>query len=182
MTYNLDWIKHKFDRGETIKYLFFWGHTGHDHEEIGKFIFSQWYPSSFTVGYVEYKTAEHWMMAGKAKLFDDHHTFLKIIDAEKPGEVKTLGRLIQNFDQAKWDDAKYEIVLNGNIHKFSQHPKLKEYLLNTGDRVIAEASPVDPVWGIGLAQDAKNIENPHTWKGMNLLGFALMETRDLLTS
>lgn len=182
MTYNIDWIKNKYNSGETIKYIFFWGHTGYGKEEVGKFIFSQWYPSPFTVDHVLYKTSEHWMMAGKAKLFNDDETCSKIIHADKPGEVKALGRLIKNFDQSTWDEHKYEIVKNGSIHKFSQNPILKDYLLNTGDRVIVEASPVDPIWGIGLAQDSKNIENPHTWKGLNLLGFALMETRDFLLS
>ncbi|MEN0050216.1 MAG: NADAR domain-containing protein, partial [Bacteroidota bacterium] len=38
----------------------------------------------------------------------------------------------------------------------------------------------DRIWGIGLAADANNIENPDTWKGLNLLGYALMEVRDQL--
>lgn len=45
-----------------------------------------------------------------------------------------------------------------------------------------EASPVDKIWGIGLAEDAENIENPLTWKGLNLLGFALMEVRTQLAN
>lgn len=180
MHYNLNWLKEKHDMGEVIKYIFFWGHTGKDKEAVGKFIFSQWFHSPFTVDHVEYKTAEHWMMAGKALLFEDHDTFLKIVAADKPGEVKELGRQIKNFDQHVWDLHKYEIVKRGCIHKFSNHVKLKDYLLNTGDRVLVEASPVDTIWGIGVTHEARNVENPHTWKGLNLLGFALMETRDML--
>lgn len=68
----------------------------------------------------------------------------------------------------------------GNFHKFTQNKKLMDYLLSTGDRIIVEASPTDTIWGIGLSQDSKMIDNPHTWKGENLLGFALMEVRGLL--
>ncbi|WP_444942547.1 NADAR domain-containing protein [Microbulbifer sp. ZKSA004] len=58
---------------------------------------------------------------------------------------------------------------------------LKQFLLNTEDRVLVEASPVDRIWGIGLAQDNSASENPNDWKGLNLLGFALMEVRARLT-
>jgi ribA/ribD-fused uncharacterized protein len=67
------------------------------------------------------------------------------------------------------------------MHKFSQHEVLKGYLKSTGSAVIVEASPTDAIWGIGLVQDAQGVENPHTWRGLNLLGFALMEVRDALT-
>jgi ribA/ribD-fused uncharacterized protein len=156
------------------------GHTSKENEQVGKFVFSQWYQAPFVVDGVQYHTAEHWMMAGKALLFDDRDTFQKIVAAIKPGEVKELGRQIRNFHQQHWDAHKYEIVKQGSIHKFANHQELKDYLLNTGDRVLVEASPVDVIWGIGLSQDARNVENPHTWKGQNLLGFALMETRDFL--
>jgi predicted NAD-dependent protein-ADP-ribosyltransferase YbiA (DUF1768 family) len=36
------------------------------------------------------------------------------------------------------------------------------------------------LWGIGLAQTSKDIDNVYAWKGLNLLGFVLMETRDYL--
>jgi len=46
--------------------------------------------------------------------------------------------------------------------------------------VLVEASPVDPIWGIGLAKDHPDALLPGKWKGTNLLGFALMEVRDEL--
>ncbi|MEK3871918.1 NADAR domain-containing protein [Paenibacillus sp. FSL M7-0831] len=50
-------------------------------------------------------------------------------------------------------------------------------LLGTGTRVLVEASPVDRIWGVGLAADDERIENPLLWQGNNLLGFALMEVQ-----
>lgn len=179
-TYNVDWLIKKCQSKENIKYIAFWGHQASKDGKLSKTCFSQWWYASFVVDEVEYKTAEHWMMAEKARLFDDSKIIDKIVNAKTPAEAKKLGRLVNNFDAAKWDLHKFEIVVNGNLHKFNQNQNLKEFLLNTNDRVIVEASPVDPIWGIGLATDHPHVENPILWKGENLLGFALMEVRDLL--
>lgn len=106
--------------------------------------------------------------------------FTKILSCNKPGEAKELGRKVRNFDPGIWDSDSFALVVEGNFHKFSQHAALREYLLQTGERVIVEASPVDTIWGIELASDSKDAEHPGRWKGKNLLGFALMEVRERL--
>ena len=58
--------------------------------------------------------------------------------------------------------------------------KLKAFLLNTGTKILVEASPYDKIWGIGLSADQENIKNPLTWNGENLLGFALMKIKNLI--
>ncbi|MDE6363162.1 MAG: NADAR family protein, partial [Lachnospiraceae bacterium] len=75
---------------------------------------------------------------------------------------------------------KYAIVLNGNYLKFSQNPQLKNFLLHPGNKVLVEASPYDGIWGIKMAQTEQTAQNPLHWRGQNLLGFALMEVRDVL--
>lgn len=50
-------------------------------------------------------------------------------------------------------------------------------LAATGDRLLVEASPVDAVWGIGLAAADPGAHDPDRWRGLNLLGFALMDVR-----
>ncbi|MBL7704048.1 MAG: NADAR family protein [Taibaiella sp.] len=180
--YSIEGLKALINGGFQAKYIFFWGHTVPAGEEVGKFVFSQWYPSAFTVNGILYKTAEHWMMAHKALLFGDRDAFEKIIACHKPAEVKALGRTVRNYEDDRWNEKKLEIVVQGNIHKFAQNKTLAAYLLGTGDRIIVEASPVDPVWGIGLAQDSPKALHPDTWKGENLLGFALMEARDFLSA
>ncbi len=94
--------------------------------------------------------------------------------------AKALGREVKHFDPAVWEAASYAIVVEGNRHKFSQNQALKSYLINTNEKILVEASPADAIWGIGLPQDAKEALNPFEWRGNNLLGFALMEVRDLL--
>jgi ribA/ribD-fused uncharacterized protein len=180
MTPDIDKLIDRFSDGETLKFLFFWGHTNNTNEEVGKFCFSQWFELPFVVDGITYKTAEHWMMANKALLFNDLSTYHKILTANKPGEAKALGREVLGFDDQIWNDNSFNIVKLGNIHKFNQHSKFAAYLLSTGDRILAEASPVDKVWGIGLSQDDKYADNPHCWTGKNLLGFALMEVRAFL--
>ena len=179
-TYNLQWLLNKVEKKEKVKYLFFWGHASSNDGSVTKSCFSQWWQSAFEVDGIRYATAEHWMMAKKAELFGDIEIAEKILAAKSPAEAKKLGRKVRNFDPKIWGENCFNIVCEGNYYKFSKHPDLKEFLLNTKDRVLVEASPVDNIWGIGLAQDDEHIENPRLWKGANLLGFALMEVRDRL--
>jgi ribA/ribD-fused uncharacterized protein len=94
--------------------------------------------------------------------------------------AKALGREVRGFDEQRWAERRFGIVVDANMAKFGQHPELREFLLGTGDRVIVEASPRDRVWGIGLAAGDDRAQSPDQWLGLNLLGFALMETRDRL--
>ncbi|REE99527.1 NADAR family protein [Thermomonospora umbrina] len=164
-------------RGRRLKFLFFWGHRPSASQEVGKGCLSQWWEGSFTVDGVTYRSAEHWMMAHKARLFGDDRTFDRIIDATHPAEAKKLGREVRGFDDARWGSHRSEIVTQGNVAKFGQDPALRGYLLGTGDRVLVEASPLDRVWGIGLREQDERAIVPARWRGLNLLGFALMEAR-----
>lgn len=180
MKYNIKQLITDFEQKKRIKYLFFWGHTPNKDGSIGKSCFSQWWVAPFTVNSIVYKTAEHWMMAEKARLFGDDKNLEKIIKSNSPMEAKQWGRKIIGFTPEKWNEYKYEIVKQGNIYKFSQNTELKEFLLNTKNRVLVEASPRDRIWGIGMGASNEKAENPLLWRGQNLLGFALMEVRDKL--
>ena len=92
----------------------------------------------------------------------------------------SLAAEVKNFDPKLWDQEKYSIVLRGNIAKFSQNPELLAFLDSTGDSVLVEGSPYDGIWGVKLNADDPAVQNPDNWRGENLLGFALMETRDIL--
>lgn len=179
MTYDINWLLEKHNSGERIKYLFFWRHQPSRDGSVTASCFSQWWAEHpFTHEEIVYKTAEHWMMAGKARLFEDEEMLQQILEAESPGEAKKLGRQVRNFDQVIWKEHRSAIVVEGNVHKFSQHEDLKAFLISTGERVIVEASPRDRIWGIGMGKNNENAERPENWRGLNLLGFALMEVRD----
>lgn len=179
MKYNNKWANEKVNN-ERVKFIYFWGHQPQKNGEIGKSCFSQWFEISFKHDGNVYKTAEHWMMAEKARLFKDEEILLKILNSNSAGEVKKLGRKIKNFNEEVWNENKFDIVVRGNYLKFEQNNKLSEFLLSTNDRIIVEASPYDAIWGIGMLATDENSENPAKWKGENLLGYALMKVRDLL--
>ena len=166
--------------GSTFKYLPFWGHTPRRDGSLGAGCLSQWWPSPFTVGTVTYATAEHWMMAAKARLFDDREAERAAIAASHPEQAKDIGRTVRGFDDAVWQRHRFALVTEGSLHKFGQDRALRAYLLGTGSRVLVEASPRDRIWGIGLSADDERTADPALWKGLNLLGFALMEARQRL--
>lgn len=179
MKYSVETIKQIAYANPQVQFIYFWGHTP-SVKGITQTCLSQWFDVAFEVAGVKYHTAEQYMMAQKALLFNDSEVYNEIMLADNPRDYKDLGRKIRNFDSKVWDARKYEIVVEGNKAKFSQNEDLKEFLLSTGDAVLVEASPYDKIWGIGLypAQAAKG--TVQQWKGLNLLGCALMEVRDWL--
>ena len=153
-------------------YTFFWL----DNEKYGEF--SNWYEQSFVIDDFKYFCVEQYMMAQKAKLFHDAENYTKILRANTAKGCKWLGKQVTPFDPIAWDKAKYDIVKAGNRAKYEQNPDLKKLLLSTGNSILAEASPKDKIWGIGM--DAKTAEktDPSGWPGENLLGKILMELRE----
>lgn len=149
-----------------MNYTFFWNG-----------VFSQWYPSTFNDGQRTYNCAEQYMMYHKAMTFNDTYTANKIMATDNPREQKKLGRLVQNFNAAKWDQVKFDIVLEGNRLKFTQNDDLLEELIKTGDTEMVEASPYDKIWGVGLSEDDPRIHNKENWQGENLLGKVLDQVR-----
>jgi len=180
MIRDLDDARRAEHRGVPMEFVFFWG--AESRGGVGAECLSQWYPSPFTVEGTTYATAEHFMMAGKARLFGDEKAAERVVAAATPAEAKNLGRQVRGFDSAVWDAHRVGIVVAGNVAKFAADPALLAYLLGTGDRVLVEASPLDRIWGIGLRRDDERARTPSTWRGLNLLGFALMTARDELGS
>lgn len=167
-------------QGQYFKYLCFWGHTPKSPQHVDASCLSQWFPAQFSVEGVAFCSAEQFMMAKKAELFKDQDIYRQILASNNPGEVKALGRKIKNYDECIWQQHRFDIVVEGNLAKFSQNSALKKYLLNTYERVLVEASPVDKIWGIGLAANHEFAQQPEHWQGLNLLGFALMQVRTQL--
>ena len=177
---NLSELQTSVNTGNQPKYLFFWGHTPKLEGSVDQSCLSNWFPAEFEAENTNYKTAEHYMMAEKASLFGDRIVREEILNSRNPAEAKKLGRKVAGFEQERWEKCRYQIVVDGCYAKFTQNREMKEYLIQTKNRVLVEASPVDLIWGIGLAADHKDVDNPNKWRGPNLLGFALMEVRSRL--
>lgn len=142
--------------------------------------FSQWHPSSFTLGGVTYSHAEQFMMHAKALLFGDQETAAKILLADTPREQKALGREVKGFSQSIWELFREGIVFTGSYAKFTQNPDLLRELLATKGTTLVEASPRDTIWGIGLGAENPKAKNRSQWRGLNLLGEALTRVREAI--
>lgn len=166
---NVQQLVAAIERGEVFRYHFFYSRV---------FPFSQWWAEPFVVDGVTYPTAEHYMMAEKARVFGDRGALAAILATQDPGRAKSLGRSVRNFDEREWVSRREGVILRGNHAKFSQSETLRRLLLDTKDVVLVEASPSDRIYGIGLEDYDPRAKDPRRWKGMNLLGFALMEVRE----
>lgn len=161
-------------------FVFFWGHTDRREAGIGKQCLSQWYPSPFVADGICYNCAEQYMMAEKAYAFGDEKAWHEIMASYDPMAIKKLGRRVRNFNAYVWNIYSRDVVKTASLAKFTQNPKLKEYLLSTGDKILVEASPKDEIWGIGLSADSPDACFPRRWPGENRLGFILMEVRAII--
>lgn len=142
--------------------------------------FSQWAPCTFEMDGVHFTSAEQAMMYAKALLFSDQKTAEKILLAAEPGAQKALGRQVQGFAEAVWDDNKVEIVRRINLCKFGQNKGLRRKLFQTGNSALVEASPLDLIWGIGLDAETAAATPSTEWPGRNLLGQVLTDVREAL--
>ena len=140
--------------------------------------FSNWHKCTFTDTELIFSCVEQYMMYQKASLFKDDVTAHKIINTKyNPKEYKRLGRMVKNFDQATWDENKFDIVYSGCWFKFNQNKDLKQALLDTAGTELVECNPYDRIWGIGLGLNDLRIYDKTKWKGKNLLGKVLTELR-----
>ena len=177
MRYNREWAVEAVKKGGHV--LVFYGHVQQG-ETVDASCLSQWFPCSFAVEGNNYTTAEQYMMAEKARLFGEEEIRRQILREAGPMACKRLGRKVSNFEKEVWDARCGEIVVKGNVAKFSQNSELKAFLLSTGNAILAEGAPRDKIWGIGMGKSNPLAQDPALWRGRNLLGFALMEVRDIL--
>lgn len=138
--------------------------------------------SNFEKCYIKYRghlfaTTEQAFMWEKAVFFNDHESASKILKEENPAKAKKLGREVKNFDDSKWSKVCYEIMYLINYEKYFQNTRLKNILLNTGDKILVEANPRDTRWAIGLSAEDDRVLDESQWQGENLLGKVLMELR-----
>ena len=140
--------------------------------------FSQWTKTEFRTDGVLYNTAEQYMMAQKALLFNDTEALNKIMHSDDPKSQKAFGRKVKNFNAAKWNQYAESIVYDANMAKFTQSPELLDILFETEGTTLVEASPYDKIWGIGMGKNDPRALNRDTWLGTNWLGEILTEVRN----
>ena len=130
-------------------------------EEYGEFC--NWYTAKFIYDGKEFKNSEQAFMYLKAKLFNDTIMMEKILLKSNPMICKNLGRAVKPFDSSIFEEHKYQFMLEVLYAKFYQNENLKIKLLNTGDALLVEASPIDKIWGIGMDVNHPDFNNPLKW-------------------
>lgn len=151
--------------------------------------FSNFFPCSFRSQTEdgqerEWYDTETYYQSAKAWMVGDTELFEAIRRSGSPARAKELGQRVP-FDAAqkeRWQQIRYDVMLRALGFKFVQVPHLKELLLSTGSAILIEGSPSDTVWGVGIHFQDPLISDLSQWRGDNLLGRALMETRDWLRS
>lgn len=138
---------------------------------------SNWHPTGFNYRGTHFSTGEHWMMWQKACLMGDWEKAEQILSAPTPRRAKELGGKVAPYDGALWDAVREQMVYYGVREKFMVNGLERNLLLSTGSALLAEASPYDRVWGVGMAEDDPRFASPAKWEGENLLGRACMRAR-----
>ncbi len=92
---------------------------------------------------------------------DDKTLLNELIKKSKQDKVKM---------RSDWENVKDQVMRKAVWAKFTQHPKLRQLLIDTKDAHIAENSPRDSYWGLGQDGD-----------GENMLGQILAEVRAFLS-
>ena len=138
---------------------------------------SNWYPASFYLFNMPFKTSEHWMMWQKARVMGDFKKADEILAAPSAERAKDLGKQAKPYDEKLWHDVREQLVTIGVREKFLQNPDIARKLMETGSAVLAEASPKDNVWGVGISVDDPGFSDMTGWKGDNLLGRVCMQVR-----
>ena len=127
---------------------------------------SNWYPSDFSCGGFHYCSMEQYMMHQKAMCFHDERIAEQILGTSDAAQIKALGRAVSGYDDSHWNGVRQIIIFKGLCAKFSQNEELLRLLKSTG---------------IGLSMTDPDRLDRRKWKGQNLLGYALMMTRETLS-
>lgn len=160
-------------KAEHPEFIGFW----HEYDEYG--CLSNWYRTDFEYAGQHFVSVEQFMMYHKLMTFRQYDLADRVMKTEDPAEAKKIGRThFDNFDDKLWTRISSTIVRRGVKAKFVQNPDLMKELLSTGNAVLAECSPYDKVWGIGLAPDDERIYDTRKWDGKNKLGRILMILRE----
>lgn len=172
-----------FTTDSDINFVFFWKYRTKEKGVLDEACCCQWWYSKVNYNGITFLTAEHAMMYTKASMFKDPIAMAAILEERHPWTVKAIGRQVQNFVSAQWDNVSYDIVRDVNIAKFQQDKKLNEWIRSLPKNTLfVEASPIDRIWGIGLENDGLvDLTDFSKWQGQNKLGFAITEAFQKIT-
>ena len=124
----------------------------------------------------EYLCNEQYIQSQKALICGDEYTAHEIMKMSDPRQMKRAGNRVRNYDDRKWKENCDEVVMTCVRKKFKTHEKAAEALLETGERLIGEAT-TSLKWGIGLHIRERAVLDTDLWSGKNTMGQMLMKMR-----
>lgn len=143
-------------------------------------ILSNHYPSEFVIEDRRYASMEHYLAVKKALTADNPHMLQKAIKSKDPKQAKYILNALKGDHDELWYQEIDNIALEGLRAKFFQNPAMGEFLTETRNLQLGEAS-TNPRWGIGMTLDDPNVLDPAKWNVEgNLLGKLLMRVREEL--
>lgn len=149
----------------------------HEYDDYG--CFSNWYSAGFDYAGKHFANSEQFMMYHKVMMFRKYELADMIMDTEDPSKCKKIaGQKFPEFVSELWEKTCYAIVKRGVKAKFVQNEDIQKTLLDTRCALLAECSPFDKKWGVGIDISDPNRYDISKWIGKNLLGRILMEVRD----
>lgn len=138
---------------------------------------SNWTYTPFEYKGRSFNNSETALMWEKALHIGDTETAEKILNSKHPRVAKELGRTAKGYAQHLWEPYRLQVMTDILIAKANTNKKVFNELQKTLGLIIAEASPKDKIWGIGLAPEDARALNQANWNGLNLLGVAWMQAR-----
>ena len=143
---------------------------------------SNFHHAPFTVENHTFMHVEQFYQFKKAKFAGKDEVADDILRTPSPLQCFIKGQSINRaIDLGHWHQNEgLKVMRKACFEKFSQNPRMKEFLLNTKDRTLVEASEKDVFWGIGLKLSDPSVADNSKWKGQNHLGLILCEVRDRL--
>lgn len=136
-------------------------------------------PAPFKINEKEYNCTEQMFLSEKCYAYGHIRSGDSIMQMTDPGIMVQEAKVCQGFNK-QWDEEMYNIMLTANLAKFTQNETHRNFLKSTGDKRLVEGSPYDGTWGVRIAFSDPRIDNKDNWRGENLLGEVLMQTRRLL--
>ena len=141
---------------------------------------SNWFSSPFDLDGMHFTSVEQYIMYRKCKIFGDEISAKAVLATEDTAAQQAIGRKAAGYIGSIWAGMRQMVVLRGLMAKFSQNEDLKQKLLDTGDAYLVECAGSDKIWACGIRLNDDKRFNAENWTGDNILGFALMEVREML--
>lgn len=142
---------------------------------------SNWWPSPFVLEGIHFNSTEQYIMYKKCAIFGDTAAAKAVMATDDPAQQQLIARNAKGYNDVVWKGMRQVIAMRGLVEKFAQNPDLLKQLQDTGDSYLVECAVSDKAWACGISLYDKARFDISNWKGSNILGFALMEVRTMLS-